>query len=78
MKSMILAFVLAVAGVVGLGCYMGWFRFSSASDGNKASITLSMDKGKIEEDKDKAVNKLHDVEQRAKDKTTAVPQRAQD
>ena len=46
-------FVLAliVAGVVGLGFYMGWFHFSSSSDDNSAHVTVSMDKGQIQEDK---------------------------
>jgi hypothetical protein len=51
-------FVLAliVAGVVGLGFYMGWFHFSSSSDGRNSHITVSVDKDQIQKDKDKAVD----------------------
>ena len=78
MKGMIFVLVLLVAGVVGLGFYMGWFQVSSGSDGNKASITLSVDKDKIQEDKDKAVNKVQDVGQPAKETTSATTEKAQE
>ena len=78
MKGMIFVFLLVIAGVVGLGFYMGWFQVSSGSDGNKASITLSVDKNKIQEDKDKAVNKLQDVGQPAKETTSATTEKAQE
>ena len=51
MARMLLGLVLIVAVVAGLGFYMGWFHFSSGSDGNSAHVTVSMDKGQIQEDK---------------------------
>ena len=77
MKSIIFALVLIAAGVVGLGYYMGWIQFSSGSSDNKANITLSVNKDKIQEDKDKAVDKVHDLGQHAKDKTTTTNQKVQ-
>ncbi len=64
--------------VVALIAYMGWFHFSSGSDGNGAHVTVSMDKGRIQEDKDKAVDKVKDLEQRAKDKVATATQKAQE
>jgi len=78
MTRMLGVFVLIVAVVVGLGFYMGWFHFSSGSDGNGAHVTVSMDKGRIQEDKDKAVDKVKDLEQRAKDKVETATQKAQE
>jgi len=78
MKSLVFAFVLVVACVLGLGFYMGWFHFSSGNDGNSANITLSVDKGKIQDDKDKAVNTVQDTGQDAKDTTTATTPKAQE
>ena len=78
MARMLLALVLIVAVVAGLGFYMGWFHFSSGSDGNSAHVTVSMDKGQIQEDKDKAVDKVQDLGQQAKDKVATTTQKGQE
>ena len=67
MKGLIFVLVLVVAGFVGLGFYMGWFQVSSSSGDNKSSITLSVDNNKIQKDKDKAVDKVQDMGQPAKE-----------
>lgn len=67
MKGLILVLVLVAAGFVGLGFYMGWFQVSSSSGDKKSSITLSVDNNKIQEDKDKAADKLQDMGQPAKE-----------
>jgi hypothetical protein len=69
---------LIVAVVAGLGFYMGWFHFSSGSDGKNTHVTVSMDKGRIQEDKDKAVDKVKDLGERAKDKVETATQKAQE
>jgi len=61
-----------------LGFYMGWFHFSSGSDGSSAHVTVSMDKGQIQKDKDKAVDKVQDLGQQAKDKVAPTTQKAQE
>jgi len=63
MTRMLLTLVLIVAVVAGLGFYMGWFHFSSGRDGNNAHVTVSVDKDQIQEDKDKAVDKVQDLGQ---------------
>jgi hypothetical protein len=78
MKGAIFILVLVVAGVVGLGFYMDWFHLSSGSDDNKASISLSVDRGKVQEDKDKAVKKVQDVGQEVKDKATPTTEKAKE
>jgi len=61
MSRMLLVLALIMAVVIGLGFYMGWFHFSSASDDKKAHITVSVDKDQIQKDKDKAVDKVQDL-----------------
>jgi len=73
---LVLAVIVAVVG--GLGLYMGWFHFSSASDDNNAHVTVSVDKGQIQEDKDKAVDKVQDLGQHARDKVATTTQKAQE
>jgi hypothetical protein len=43
---------LTVSVVAGLGFYPGWFHFSSGSDDKNAHVTVSVDKGQIQKDKD--------------------------
>jgi len=78
MARMLFTLALIVAVVAGLGFYMGWFHFSSGSDGNSAHVTISMDKGQIQKDKDKAVDKVQDLGQQAKDKVETTAQKAQE
>lgn len=61
MKRLLIAVVLIAVVVAAVGLYLGWFRFSSGSDQNEANATLSVDKEKIQEDKDKVADKIHDV-----------------
>jgi hypothetical protein len=65
---------LIVAGIAGLGYYRGWFDFSSDSNNNKPNITMSVDKDKIREDKDKTVEEVQSLGQHAKDKVAVAPQ----
>jgi hypothetical protein len=58
MARMFLVLTLIVAGVAGLGFYMGWFHLSSGNDPKNAHVTVSVDKGQIQKDKDKAVDKV--------------------
>ena len=78
MIRMLLVLAVIVVAVASLGFYMGWFHFSSGSDGDTAHVTVSMDKGQIQEDKDKAVDKVQDLEQQAKDKVATTTQKAQE
>ena len=77
MARMLLVFVLIVAVVAGLGFYRGWFHFSSGSDGSSANVTVSIDKGRIQKDKDKAVDKVQDLGHQEKEKVATTTQTAQ-
>ena len=76
--SLLLSFALTVSVGACLGFYMGWFHFSSGSDDNNAHVTVSVDKGQIQKDKDKAVDKVQDLGQQAKDKVATTTQKARD
>ena len=64
--------VLIVAAVACLGRYRGWFRLASDNAADKSNVTVTVDKGKIKEDKNKAVQKVQDLGQKAKDKAAAA------
>lgn len=76
--KVVLVLVLILAGVIGVGFSRGWFTVSSDSQGNTPNITVSVDKEKIRQDKAKAVEKVQDLEQRAKAKVAATTRKAQD
>jgi len=78
MVRILFVLALIVVVVAGLGFYMGWFHFSSGSDDNSAHVTVSLDKGQIQEDKDKAVDKVQDLGQHARDKVATTTQKAQE
>jgi len=67
MKRLILVLVLVAAALVGLSFYMGWFRLSSGNAESKANVTLSLDKEKLQSDKDNVVNEVKDLVGRAKE-----------
>jgi len=53
MKWFVVVFVLLVAGVVGLGFYQGWFHYSTDDAGDRPSVTVGVDKNKIQADEKK-------------------------
>ena len=76
----ILLIVLAVVVVVGvaLGFYLGWFNLSSSNDGGESNVTVSVDKNKIEADRDTVVDSVQDLGHKAADKIEATTQKAPD
>jgi hypothetical protein len=59
MKSIFKLLVILVICLVGIGLWRGWFGFSSSSgDNQKDEINVSVDKGKIKEDVQKAKTKV--------------------
>jgi len=53
--------ILIIGGVVGVGFYRGWFHVTSESPADKSSVTLTVDKDKIQQDKDHAREKVQDL-----------------
>ena len=78
MKTVLITLALIVLVVAGVGFYRGWFDFSSRNDESEASATLSVDKDRIEADKDKVLNKAQDRENQAEDELEPAPDKAQD
>src|SRR4051794_5468436 len=68
MKAFLVVAVLLVAGVAGLGFYRGWFSFASDGADAKSNVTLTVDKGKMQEDEKKVVANVHDFGHHTKDK----------
>jgi hypothetical protein len=69
MKGFFVVLVLLVAGVVGLGFYLGWFRLSTDRTEQKTNITITVDQDKIREDEEKAKEKVQEAGQKVKEKT---------
>jgi hypothetical protein len=67
MNRLLFALVLAVAGVVGLGFYMGWFRVGTDSSDGATHITFTVNSGQIQADENRALEKARDVGQPAPD-----------
>jgi hypothetical protein len=68
MKALVFVIVLLLAGIVGVGFYRGWFRFSMDSTDHRPSATITVDKNKIHEDEQKGKDMVQGFGQEAKDK----------
>jgi hypothetical protein len=62
----VVAILLAAVGC--LGFYLGWFHLSTDRSDQKTNITITVDKEKIKEDKEKAVEKVEGVGEKVKEK----------
>jgi hypothetical protein len=69
MKKLVVVFVLLLVGIAGLGFYRGWFRLSTDNTDHKPSATITVDKDKIQEDEQRAREKVRRFGQEAKEKT---------
>ena len=50
----LIVLLLIIAGVVGLGFYRGWFHLTSDTAADKSNVTLTVEKDKMQQDKQKA------------------------
>jgi hypothetical protein len=71
MARVFLVLILIVACVAGLGFYRGWFSLGSDDGDGKTHIKLTVDKDKIQSDKEKVLDKVHNIGHPATDKSTA-------
>ena len=69
MRGFLFLLVLLALCIGGVGLYRGWFQVSTNKADDKPSVSISMDKNKIEEDKEKVKDKIQDVGHQVKDKT---------
>ena len=65
MKALLVVLVLLVAVVVGLGFYQGWFHFT-------------VDQEKIQQDEERAKEKVKELWPKGKDKTDASTDKAKE
>ena len=72
MRRLLIVLVLVVAGVIGLGFYQGCWRLSTAGTDGKTNSPVTVDREKIEQDKEKAKEKVRELEQKVKEKTSAA------
>jgi hypothetical protein len=78
MRAVLLLFALIVVVGVGLGVYLGWFKFSSRNDKGRPSVTVSVDKGKMATDNDSVLQKAQDLGNKVVDKVEEVGHKAVD
>jgi uncharacterized protein YlxW (UPF0749 family) len=69
-KGLFALLVVIVLVVAALGFYQGWFQLSMNNTENKSNVNLSVDKDKIRADEEKVKNKVHDLGQKVKEKTS--------
>ena len=50
----LIVILLIVAGVAALGFYRGWFRITSDRAADQPNVTVTVDKDKVQQDKQKA------------------------
>jgi hypothetical protein len=60
----LIVLLLVVLSVGALGLYRGWFHLASDSGSEKSTVTVTVDKDKIHQDKDDAQNKVQDLKQK--------------
>ncbi len=78
MKTMMIVLALMVIAGVCLGFYLNWFNFSTSKNRGNSSVTLTVDKDKIEADKDDAIDKARNLGQKAVDKIPPTPPKPQE
>jgi hypothetical protein len=77
MKKLVVVVVLLLAGFAGLGFYRGWFTLSTENADHKPSATITVDKDKIQEDEQRAKEKVRGFGQGAKEKTGEQAEKVQ-
>jgi hypothetical protein len=60
MKRFCFVLVVLTLGVVVFGFYRGWFYASTDQEGQKSNLKLSVDKEKLQQDEEKAVDKVRE------------------
>jgi hypothetical protein len=75
MRNLLALAALALLTVVGVGWYLGWYKFQSTPepDGHR-QVTIDIDGGKVGRDIKKGEQKLHDVISSKGQQTPAAPQ----
>jgi len=69
-KLMTLVFVLAIAA--GIALYMGWLRLGSDKSSDKPNVTITVDRDKLNADKEKAVDNVKQLGRDGSNKVDAA------
>ena len=72
MKRLVILLVFVIAGLAVFGFARGWFHVAAQTEETQSNVTVSVDKAKIQQDKDAAADKAKDLTQKAEDKTAAA------
>ena len=72
LRLLMLIIVLAVILVV-VGLFRGWFHVSSGSTDENPSVTVTVDKARMEEDKELAKEKAEALREQVRGKATSQP-----
>lgn len=72
MKSLLVLVVLLFVGIAGVGFYRGWLGLSTDTTDHKPSATITMDRDKIQADKDKVQRFAHKATENSSDRTDKV------
>ena len=70
----LIVLLLIVAGAVGLGFYRGWFHLTSDRSADKSNVTLTVEKDKVRQDKQRAQDTVqgHREEDKAASSTANI------
>jgi Na+/H+ antiporter NhaB len=68
MNRLLRLIVIAVIVILAVGFYRGWFQFSADTQEQRTGITVTLDKKKVEEDKEKAIESFKGLEHRLQPK----------
>jgi hypothetical protein len=71
MKRLLIVLLLLIVGVVVLGHYREWFKVTTTSESKTITVNLILDKEKMQEDRQKATEKLQTVGGQLKEKAAS-------
>jgi len=68
MKRLFTLIVLVVIAVAALGYYLGWFQVTRTDADGKPGVTVTVDKDKVHQDEQRAKEKASQLKDKAKEK----------
>jgi hypothetical protein len=78
MRRLFVLVVLLIAVAVCVGYYRGWFHFSNSGADGSDNPSITLDKGRIKADEEKAKEKAEGLGQKVKEKTNAGTDQAKE
>ncbi len=78
MKRTFVVFLLLIVVAAGLAFYFSWLNVSTSADPSHVNFTLTVNKGKVQVDQEKARRKLERLGEQIKEKTDQGPKKTED